>query len=193
MNRALSVMLLAALLGSSVAARGAEPLAKSTPVPMVVEQAPDPGALPDAVTAHTLTLDGRPMPYTARAGTITLYDQDEHPTARVFYTAFNADGSNALTRPVTFIYNGGPGSSTMWLRMGSFGPGRVLAANGEASGPPPYRIVENQYSLLDKSDLVFIDMPDSGFGRILNGKEKDFFGVDQDVAAFGQFITRYIS
>jgi carboxypeptidase C (cathepsin A) len=91
------------------------------------------------------------------------------------------------------MYNGGPGSSTMWLRMGSFGPVRVLAGNGRPSGPPPYQIGNNPYSLLDKSDLVFIDMPDSGFGRILGGKEKEFFGVDQDVAAFGQFIQRYIT
>ncbi len=193
MNRALSVMLLLALLGSTATAHAAGAPAKPAAAATTAPQPDDPGAMPDAVTPHSLTLDGHVLPYTARAGTLTLYDQDEHPTARVFYTAFTTDGVNPLTRPVTFIYNGGPGSSTMWLRMGSFGPVRVEAANGAPSGPPPYRIVDNQYSLLDKSDLVFIDMPDSGFGRILNGKEKDFFGVDQDVAAFGQFIQRYIS
>ena len=192
MNRALSALFLALIVATSGAARSAEPPTKPAPAPMV-DAAGDPGATPDAVTAHTITIDGHPIPYTARAGTLTLYDQDEHPTARVFYTAFTADASNPLTRPVTFVYNGGPGSSTMWLRMGSFGPVRVLAANGDATGPPPYRIVENPYSLLDRSDLVFIDMPDSGFGRILAGKEKQFFGVDQDVAAFTQFITRYVS
>lgn len=192
MKRALSVMLFVALLGNAVAARAANQPAKQPPAP-AAPQSEDSGATPDAVTSHTITLDGHAFPYTARAGTLTLYDQDEHPTARVFYTAFTADGSNPLTRPVTFIYNGGPGSSTMWLRMGSIGPVRVQAADGTASGPPPYRIVDNPYSLLSKSDLVFIDMPDSGFGRILNGKEKDFFGVDQDVAAFGQFVSRYVS
>ncbi len=186
-------MLLAALLGTSVAARAADPPAKQPAPAAAAPQPEDPGATPDAVTSHTINLDGHAIPYTARAGTLTLYDQEEKPTARVFYTAFTSDAGNPLTRPVTFIYNGGPGSSTMWLRMGSVGPVRVQAANGAASGPPPYRIADNPYSLLDKSDLVFIDMPDSGFGRILNGKEKDFFGVDQDVEAFTQFISRYIS
>jgi len=152
-----------------------------------------PGENADAVTPHSITIDGRTIAYTARAGTLRLTDKDEKPLADVFYTAFTADGANAQSRPVTFVYNGGPGSSTMWLRMGSFGPVRVLATNGTASGPAPYRIADNPSSLLDKTDLVFIDMPDSGFGRILPGHEKEFFGVDQDIAAFGQFITRYIS
>jgi carboxypeptidase C (cathepsin A) len=163
------------------------------PPPSAAPQPTDAGAFPDAVTQHTVAIDGKTIAYTARAGTITLYNGEEQPTARVFYTAFTQDGENPLTRPVTFIYNGGPGSSTMWLRMGSFGPVRVLAANGASTGPPPYRIADNPHSLLDKSDLVFIDMPDSGFGRILGGKEKEFFGVDQDAAAFAQFISRYVS
>jgi carboxypeptidase C (cathepsin A) len=171
--------------------------------PALAQQAPDPQpspaatapapTTPDAVTAHTISLGGRTIAYTARAGTIRLFNQQDQALADVFYTAFTADGSDAQTRPVTFVYNGGPGSSTMWLRMGSFGPVRVLATNGTASGPPPYRIVDNPYSLLDKTDLVFIDMPDSGFGRIAPNKQKDLFGVDQDIAAFGQFIQRYVS
>ncbi len=149
---------------------------------------------PDSVTEHTIVLDGKEIPYTARAGTITLYNDDAQPTAQVYYTAFTEDGVSPATRPVTFLYNGGPGSSTMWLLMGSFGPVRVLAPNGMPAGPPPYRIVENPYSLLDKTDLVFIDMPDSGFGRIVGtGTAKEFFGIDEDVAAFGQFISRYLS
>ena len=145
------------------------------------------------MTQHSVAIDGRSIAYTARAGTLTLRDEQEKPTARVFYTAFTVDAEPAA-RPVTFIYNGGPGSSTMWLRMGSFGPVRVVAADGMAQGPPPFRIVDNQYSLLDKSDLVFIDMPDSGFGRLLDaGKPKDFFGIDQDANAFAQFIQRYLT
>ncbi len=132
--------------------------------------------------------------YAARAGTITLRNIDDQPTARVFYTAYTLDGADPSKRAVTFLYNGGPGSSTMWLRMGSFGPVRVATANGRLTGPPPYRIVDNQYSLLDKTDLVFIDMPGSGYGRFIGaGTRKDFWGVDQDVAAFGQFIQRYVT
>lgn len=154
-----------------------------------------PRATPDAVTHHRITLDGRTYAYTARAGTITLRDENHRPTCRVFYVAYTLDGSDARTRPVTFLYNGGPGSSSMWLHMGSVGPVRVVTnSNGTESAGPPYRIVENPYSILDKTDLVFIDMPDSGFGRIVGaGKPKDFFGVDQDVHAFAQFIERYIS
>jgi carboxypeptidase C (cathepsin A) len=149
---------------------------------------------PDAVTQHSVTIDGRAVAYTARAGTIALRNDQERTTARLFYAAYTVEGGDPMSRPVTFIYNGGPGSASMWLHMGSFGPVRVVAGNGAPSGPPPYRIGENQYSLLDKSDLVFIDMPGSGFGRIIDpGKPKDFYGVDQDVAAFAQFVQRYIT
>lgn len=187
MKKVLALLCFSALLG---AAPPPAPSPSPTPLPRPPASAVE---LPDAVTQHTDVIDGKTYAYTARAGTITLTNEKDQPTAAVFYTAYTLDGGGA-SRPVTFIYNGGPGSSTMWLRMGSIGPVRVLAGNGKPSGPPPYRIVDNQYSLLDKSDLVFIDMPDSGFGRIIGvGKEKDFFGVDQDVAAFGQFIEKYIT
>ncbi len=178
MKRALFVLLLALLAGGPLFARAAEPVAGP------------PLETADAVTQHIVTIDGKPIAYTARAGTLALRDGNNVETARVFYTAYTVAGPN---RPVTFVYNGGPGSSTMWLRMGSFGPVRVAAANGTSGGPAPYRIEDNPNSLLDKTDLVFIDMPDSGFGRISPGKEKMFFGVDQDVAAFGQFISTYLS
>jgi carboxypeptidase C (cathepsin A) len=153
-----------------------------------------PAPAPDAVTHHTLVLDGRTLHYTARAGTITLRNDKSQPTLRMFYTAYTLDGADPSKRAVTFLYNGGPGSSTMWLRMGSFGPVRVRTADGTITGPPPYTVADNQYSLLDKTDLVFIDMPDSGFGRIIGaGTTKEFFGVDQDVAAFEQFIERYLT
>jgi carboxypeptidase C (cathepsin A) len=193
MNRVLSLLMLAVLAGTSATARAADaPNNAKAPPPAAPSMPSEPGAFPDSVTSHTLAIDGKTIAYSARAGLITLHDQEGKVTAQVFYTADTVDGAPS-TRPVTFIYNGGPGSSTMWLRMGSFGPVRVIAADGTPSGPAPYRIVDNQYSLLDKSDLVFIDMPDSGFGRITPGLEKSFFGVDQDVAAFGQFITNYLS
>lgn len=140
-----------------------------------------------------MTLAGKPLAYTARAGTIALRDDKGEETARIYYTAFTLDGGGA-NRPVTFFYNGGPGSSTMWLLMGSFAPVVVQTANGALTGPPPYSIVPNQNTLLDASDLVFIDMPGTGFGRIVGkGTPKMFFGVDADVAAFAQFIQRYIT
>ncbi|MBV8637231.1 MAG: peptidase S10 [Candidatus Eremiobacteraeota bacterium] len=192
MNRAISFLLIAAFAGMSVTARAADPPA-AAPSPAAAPQSSELPAYPDVSTPHTVAVNGKTIEYTARAGTIALRDKDNQITARVFYTAYTVDGTNPLTQPVTFIYNGGPGSSTMWLRMGSFGPVRVHAADATASGPPPYTVANNPDTLLDKSDLVFIDMPDSGFGRIAPGKEKDYFGVDQDIAAFGQFITNYVS
>lgn len=155
---------------------------------------PIPRRYPDAVTHHTMTLDGRRIAYTARAGTITLRNAKSQPELRMFYVAYTLDGASAQSRPVTFLYNGGPGSSTMWLHMGAVGPVHIETGDGTITGPPPYRIVSNPNSILDKTDLVFIDMPDTGFGRIIGaGKPKDFFGVDQDAKAFAQFIQRYIT
>jgi carboxypeptidase C (cathepsin A) len=160
-------------------------------------QAPPPpptDEAPDAVTQHSITLDGKVYPYTARAGTIVLTDAKGQPTCRMFYTAFTLDGVDTSTRPVTFFYNGGPGSSTIWLRMGSFGPKRVVVPDGGATPNAPFDLVDNQYTLLDRSDLVFVDAPGTGFSRLTGaGKPEQFYGVDQDQRAFAQFVNRYIS
>ena len=148
----------------------------------------------DARTHHTLVMGGRSFPYTATAGLITLKDAKGTPTARMSYIAYTLDGANPNKRAVTFFYNGGPGSSTVWLHMGSFAPIRVVTTDGSATPPAPYRYVDNQYSLLDKTDEVFVDAPGTGYGRLLPaGKPAKFYGVDQDVAAFAQFIHTYIS
>ncbi len=95
---------------------------------------------------------------------------------------------------MTFFYNGGPGAGTIWLHMGSFAPRRVVVPNAGATRGPPYQLVDNEYGLLDKSDLVFIDAPGTGFSRLTGkSKPKDFFGIDKDAAAFGQFIQRYLT
>lgn len=147
-----------------------------------------------SVTHHKLTLDGVEIPYTATAGTLLIRKGDD-PVASVFYVAYTRDDSKALDqRPVTFFYNGGPGSATVWLHMGSFGPRKVVSGNAEPTGPAPFKLVDNPYCLLDKSDLVFIDAVGTGFSRIAGkGKPKDFYGVDQDIEAFGKFITRYVT
>ena len=148
----------------------------------------------DAVTHHTLQLDGTTIPYTARAGTIDLRNDKEQVTARMFYVAYTRDGAAAPRRPVTFFYNGGPGSSTIWLHMGSFSPVRVVTRNGAPTGPPPFHVVSNRYSLLDRTDLVFVDAPNTGYSRVTGaGQPKDFMGVDQDGHTFTQFIQRYIT
>lgn len=173
----------------TTAASAAPPAAPSAAAQMQV-----PEAAPDAVTQHEITIDGKVYPYTARAGTITLENAQGQPTCRMFYTAFTLDGEDPGHRPVTFFYNGGPGSSTIWLRMGSFGPMRVVVGDAQASSNAPFALVPNQYTLLDRTDLVFIDAPATGFSRLVGaGKPSDFFGVDEDMRAFGQFVSRYIS
>jgi carboxypeptidase C (cathepsin A) len=148
-----------------------------------------------SVTHHDLNLDGKALHYTATAGTLLIRDgEDDHPYGSIFYVAYTLDGEDANTRPVTFLYNGGPGSATIWLHMGSVGPVRVETDSPKATGPAPYHIVPNQYSLLDKSDLVFIDAPLTGFSRAVGkGTPKDFNGVDQDLRAFDKFILRWVT
>ncbi len=150
--------------------------------------------VPDAVTHHSMMLDGKRLNYTARAGTIVERGSNRKPLTTMFYTAYTLDGANPNTRPVTFLYNGGPGSSTIWLRMGSWGPVRAaIAPNGGITKPAPYQLVSNPYTLLDTTDLVFVDMPASGYGRIWPGANaKKVFGTDNDIKMFAQFIERYL-
>ena len=147
---------------------------------------------PDAVTTHSIVIGGRTTVYTARAGLLLLRDDDRKPLATMFYTAFTT--GNPRTRAITFFYNGGPGSSTIWLRMGSFAPMRVVVTNGGMTPPAPYQLVSNKYTLLDKTDLVFVDMPASGYGRIWPGADaKKVFGTDNDISMFAKFIERYLT
>lgn len=147
-----------------------------------------------AVTKHDWSGGGQTIHYSATAGNLLIRDDKDKPNASIFYVAYTADGADPKTRPVTFFYNGGPGAATIWLHMGSFGPIRVVTSSPDATGPAPFDIVPNQYSLLDKSDLVFIDAPLCGFSRAVGkGTVKDFAGTDEDIRAFDKFITRYIS
>jgi carboxypeptidase C (cathepsin A) len=179
-------------------------------------------ARPDANTEGTVTVGGQVIAYRAVAGTLTVGATDTQdallgldgqvlpetgekipdpakpeeapPTARMFYAAYFKKGAASETRPVTFLYNGGPGSSTMWLHMGSFGPRRVLTTDTKHDPAAPYKIVSNQFSLLDASDLVFIDAPGTGFSRIMGkDKEKAFWGIDPDAHAFERFIRRFLT
>jgi carboxypeptidase C (cathepsin A) len=149
----------------------------------------------DSSVHDTVTVAGRAIPYTATAGTITLRSAGGAPTCSMFYVAYTADGIlNTSTRPVTFFYNGGPGSSTVWLRMASFGPKRVVEGNALPTAPAPYTLIDNEYSLLDKTDMVFVDAPGTGFSRLMGDSKPDqFYGVDQDGRAFKQFVQRYIT
>ncbi len=161
-----------------------------------------------------VTVGGQPIAYDSVAGTLVVHSRDWTDTdtieadadgsadkdknapkaeASMFYTAYFRQGESAGTRPITFLFNGGPGSSTVWLRMGSFSPVRVVTDAGRHT-PAPYGVVDNDQSLLDVSDLVFIDAPGTGFSRIAGkDKEKAFYGVDQDIHAFTDFITQFLT
>lgn len=143
------------------------------------------------VTRHTAVIAGRPLAYTATAGTLTIRDDDGKPTASMFYVAYTTGGAN---RPVTFFYNGGPGSSTLWLHMGSLGPVRVFTDSPKATRNAPFHYGDNNDSLLDKSDLVFVDAIGAGFSRPLGDtKLATFWGTDADIDAFARGIERYLT
>ena len=145
-------------------------------------------------TQHSVSIGGHTIKYTATAGTLVIRDDKNEPQASVFYVAYTVDTGKPGKRPVTFLYNGGPGSSSMWLHMGSFAPVRIETASPEATAPPPYHLMPNSDSLLDKTDLVFIDAVGAGYSRPLgNATGKDFWGVDQDISAFARAIQRYVS
>jgi carboxypeptidase C (cathepsin A) len=148
----------------------------------------------NSVTKHDWTAGAVTIHYTATAGNLLIHDADDKVNGSIFYVAYTQDGVDPTSRPVTFFYNGGPGAATIWLHMGSFGPVRVVTESPEATGPAPFRWVPNQYSLLDKSDLVFIDAPLTGFSRAVGkATAKDFAGTDQDIKAFERFIVRYLT
>jgi len=173
----------------------------------------------EVTSKGSVTIGGRAIAYQAVAGTLIIHPKGwddvprdpnaekanppaggegaeaKNPTAEasMFYVYYSKAGDNE-SRPVTFLYNGGPGSSTMWLHLGAFGPRRIVTSTDAHTPAAPYSLVNNAYSLLDATDLVFIDAPGTGFSRIAGkDKEKAFFGVDADAYAFTQFITEFLT
>lgn len=196
-------------------ASGAEKSAKA-------ESAPADPVLPhhfqpdEKVTTGSVTVGKKRIAYRAVAGTLVVHpagwddvsarldlgggDKDKSggglttPEASIFFVAYFAKGKSPGKRPITFIYNGGPGSASMWLHMGAFGPRRVATPGDGHLPAAPYKLFNNDASLLDASDLVFIDAPGAGFSRIAGpDAEKAFYGVDQDAHAFAAFIAQFLS
>ncbi|HEX7800527.1 MAG TPA: hypothetical protein VF402_09270, partial [Asticcacaulis sp.] len=177
---------------------------------------PDRGVLFEPTSSGSdgsVTVEGNRVVYHAVAGTLIVHPEgwddaawrekssndlgdkkDAKAEASMFYVAYFKKGVPSADRPITFLYNGGPGSSTVWLHMGAFGPRRVITANDSHTPAAPYNVVNNAFSLLDASDLVFIDAPGTGFSRIAGkDKEKAFLGVDADGHAFSEFIKGFLS
>lgn len=148
-----------------------------------------------AITHHVVTLNGTSIQYTATAGHLVTTDPDSSlPNAKIFYVAYTVDGSDANKRPVTFFYNGGPGSAAVWLLLGSYAPKRIKTSMPDFTPPAPYTIETNPDTLLDKTDLVFINPVGTGYSTaIAPAKNKNFWGVDQDASSLKQFIKRYLT
>jgi len=165
-------------------ARGAEPAAAATPV-----------AAPPAITQHSLKIDGQILQYQATAGYAIMKDETGKDKASVFYIAYTRQGSeNAASRPITFAFNGGPGSASLWLHLGALGPRRVAMPDDGLAFPPPYRFVDNPHTWLTFTDLVFIDPVSTGYSRPVEGVDKkEFHGVEEDIRSVGDFIRLYVT
>lgn len=149
-----------------------------------------------STSEHTLTLNGETIHYTATAGTILIREEHEKEAhkakASIFYTAYTKKGADLANRPITFAFNGGPGSASVWLHLGLFGPRRVLMDDEGNPLPPPYRLVDNEFSLLEVSDVVFIDPVSTGYSRAVPGeKDKQYHEFKKDIASIAEFIRVY--
>jgi carboxypeptidase C (cathepsin A) len=153
----------------------------------------------ESTTNGSVTVEGHAISYRAVAGTLTLKNAKDEPAASMFYVAYFQNGAPTAGRPITFFYNGGPGAPAAYLHMGAFGPMRARIADIAHAPPPPYPLVNNDYSLLDATDMVFIDAPGTGYSRVLTpdlggkGDTKDYYGIDEDGRAFSAFIQKFLS
>jgi len=146
------------------------------------------------VTHHQITVDGKLLKYTATVGRLPIKRGDGRIEAEMFYVAYALEGADAAKRPLTFAFNGGPGSASIWLHMGALGPRKVILQGDGFMPPAPYRVEDNPYTLLDKSDLVLIDAIGTGFSRAADAEQfKKFWGVKGDIEAFSEFIRLYIT
>ena len=150
--------------------------------------------MPPVVTHHQITVDGKLLKYTATVGRLPIKRGDGKIEAEMFYEAYTLDGQDAAKRPLTFAFNGGPGSASIWLHMGALGPRKVMLQPDGFMPPAPYRMEDNPYTVLYKSDLVMIDAMGTGLSRAADAETfKKFWGVKGDIEAFSEFIRLYIS
>jgi len=175
-------------------------LAGQTPAPVLgpeVKAAPLPTVnLPEtSVTKHTIKVGGRTLNYTATAAMMPMKDESGKLMADIFYIAYTLDGvADRTKRPVLFSFNGGPGSSSVWMHMGFLGPRKVVYSEEGWALRPPYRIEDNESSILDEADLVFIDPVATGYSRMAPGEDPHkYHGVTEDLASVGEFIRLYLT
>lgn len=185
--------LLLALLGAVPAALGAEAAAQDTS--KATKEAPvDEPEAKTFVTQHEMRLGGQDIRYTATAGTMLMRNDAGDPVALFGYTAYTRDEADKRKRPILFAYNGGPGSASMWLHMGILGPQRTVLDDAAFTTEGPFRRVSNEFTMLDRADLVMLDPVGTGYARVVGkGEGKDFWGVDQDIRSVSAFIARYLT
>jgi len=186
MKKSLAVFLIAVSLGALAQERSA-PLEQKKPEAKEKKEAPRDNI---STTSHSIRVGDQTIKFTAKAGTIVLKDDEGDPRASFFVIAYTKDGTDPAKRPVTFTFNGGPGSSSVWLHMGAFGPKRVVYADDEGhAAAPPYRTIDNEASILDVTDLVFIDPVTTGYSRAIPVSDgKKFHGFEADVESVGEII-----
>jgi carboxypeptidase C (cathepsin A) len=188
------LLLLAAL---AMPARAQQPAA-AVPAAAPRDTASRPAPVPkeeSAVTEHTIRLGGVLVPYRATAATMILKNDKDEPIGSLYYTAYTrTDVKDPSQRPLAFVYNGGPGSASAWLHLGAFGPRRIVTTDAGPTPPPPYQLVDNAGSLIDVTDMVFIDPIGTGFSTLVGkGTGKDFWGVDEDARSLADFVRQYVT
>lgn len=153
----------------------------------------EPPETPPVVTHHEIHVGGKVLRYTATAGLMPIHNVDGEHEADMFFMAYTLDGQNSERRPLTFSFNGGPGSASVWLHLGAIGPKRVKMQAEGMMPAPPYQLVDNEYTWLDQTDLVFIDPVGTGYSRAVKSDlKKKFLGVREDVESVGEFIRLYL-
>jgi len=176
------------------AASSEEKSAKERPGDKEGEEHFDMAEVTPVVTHHQITVGGKLLKYTATAGRLPIKRADGKIEAEMFFVGYTLDGPDAAKRPLTFAFNGGPGSSSIWLHMGALGPRKVVLQPEGFLPPAPYRTEDNPYTLLDKTDLVLVDAIGTGFSRAADAETfKKFWGVKGDIEAFSEFIRLYIT
>ena len=154
----------------------------------------EPPKAEQSVTSHAIVVGGARVDYTATAGIFVVKNDKEEPVANMGYTAYVRRVADPSARPVTFAYNGGPGSSSVWLHMGALGPRRIAVTDAGFTPPPPYRVVDNAESIIDRTDLVMIDPVGTGFSRAAGeARDKDFWGADPDIESVSNFIKQWVT
>jgi carboxypeptidase C (cathepsin A) len=144
-------------------------------------------------TQHSIILNEKTLSYTASLGTFIIESENKKSSAKIFYVSYAKNCDDSKERPITFVFNGGPGSASVWLHMGALGPKKIISFENNQKPVPPYTLIDNEETILDFTDLVFIDPVGAGFSQVITGEAEDFYGLNEDTKAVGDFICKYLT